>query len=138
MVLVHSCCDAPDWYSSMVRLARAKNIPRPCPDKTNDIPTVSIKESEIWKLEQDENRIMAALKLSYYDLPHHLRQCFALCSIFPKDFEFANLFMVSFWMVQSLIQSLGQNTRIEDIGKSYINELLSRSLFQDVKQNIHD
>ncbi|XP_034712124.1 putative disease resistance protein RGA3 [Vitis riparia] len=104
--------------------------------KRDERDWVSIKESGIWKLEQDENRIIAALKLSYYDLPHHLRQCFALCSIFPKDFEFSNLDLISIWMAQGLIQSSGQNARMEDIGESYINELLSRSLFQDVKQKV--
>ncbi|XP_019082058.1 putative disease resistance protein RGA3 isoform X1 [Vitis vinifera] len=104
--------------------------------KRDERDWVSIKESEIWKLEQDENRIMAALKLSYYDLPHHFRQCFALCSIFPKDFEFDNRLLISIWMAQGLIQSSGQNAKMEDIGENYINELLSRSLFQDVKQNV--
>ena len=104
--------------------------------KRDERDWVSIKESGIWKLEQDENWIMAALKLSYYDLPHHLRQCFALCSVFPKDFKFVNVLLISFWMAQGLIQSSGQNARMEDIGESYINELLSRSLFQDVKQDV--
>ncbi|KAL6319459.1 hypothetical protein AAG906_014134 [Vitis piasezkii] len=97
---------------------------------------VSIRDSEIWKLEQGENGIMAALRLSYYDLPHHLKQCFALCSIFPKDFKFDNKFLIPFWIAQGLIQLSGQNARMEDIGETYINELLSRSFFQDVEQLI--
>ncbi|KAJ9676903.1 hypothetical protein PVL29_022084 [Vitis rotundifolia] len=95
---------------------------------------VSIRDSEIWELEQNEDGIMAALRLSYYDLPYHLKQCFALCSIFPKDFQFDNVTLISIWMAQGLIQSSGQNARMEDIGESYINELLSRSFFQDVEQ----
>ncbi|XP_034672591.1 disease resistance protein RGA2-like [Vitis riparia] len=102
--------------------------------KRDEHDWVSIRDSEIWKLEQGENGIMAALRLSYYDLPHHLKQCFALCSIFPKDFKFSNKFFIPFWMAQGLIQLSGQNARMEDIGERYINELLSRSFFQDVEQ----
>ena len=104
--------------------------------KRDEHDWVSIRNSEIWKLEQGENGIMAALRLSYYDLPHHLKQCFALCSIFPKDFKFSNKFFIPFWMAQGLIQLSGQNARMEDIGERYINELLSRSFFQDVEQLI--
>ncbi|KAL6319232.1 hypothetical protein AAG906_013906 [Vitis piasezkii] len=83
---------------------------------------VSIRDSEIWELEQNEDDIMAALKLSYYDLPYHLKQCFALFDL-NLDGE-------------GLIQSSGQNAKMEDIGERYINELLSRSFFQDVEQVI--
>ena len=95
---------------------------------------VSIRDSEIWKSEQNEDGIMAALRLSYYDLPYHLKQCFALCSMFPKDYNFLSYDLISFWMAQGLIQSSGQNAKMEDIGEIYINELFSRSFFQDVEQ----
>ncbi|KAJ9676904.1 hypothetical protein PVL29_022085 [Vitis rotundifolia] len=97
---------------------------------------VSIRDSEIWELEQNEDGIMAALRLSYYDLPYHLKQCFALCSIFPKDCELLSENLILFWTAQGLIQSSGQNVKIEDIGERYINELLSRSFFQDVDRLI--
>ena len=64
---------------------------------------MSIRESEIWKLEQDQDGIMDALRLSYYDLPHHLKQCLALCSLFPKDYKIGNQDLINFWMAQGLI-----------------------------------
>ncbi|XP_034673151.1 putative disease resistance protein RGA3 isoform X1 [Vitis riparia] len=97
---------------------------------------VSIRDSEIWELEQNEDGIMAALRLSYYDLPYHLKQCFALCSLFPKDCKINNVFLISTWMAEGLIHSSGQNAKMEDIGERYINELSSRSFFQDVEQLI--
>ena len=102
--------------------------------KKDERDWVSIRESEIWKLEQDRDGIMAALRLSYYDLPRHLKQCLAHCSLFPKDCEISNKELIGFWMAQGLIQSWGQNATMEDIGEIYINELLSRSFFQDVKE----
>ncbi|CBI15532.3 unnamed protein product, partial [Vitis vinifera] len=104
--------------------------------KRDEWDWVSIRDSEIWELEQNEDGIMAALRLSYYDLPYHLKQCFALCSLFPKDYEFSNVVLISTWMAEGLIHSSGQNAKMEDIGERYINELLSRSFFQDVEQLI--
>ncbi|CBI15510.3 unnamed protein product, partial [Vitis vinifera] len=104
--------------------------------KRDEWDWVSIRDSEIWELEQNEDGIMAALRLSYYDLPYHLKQCFALCSVFAKDFEFSNVELISTWMAEGLIHSSGQNAKMEDIGERYINELLSRSFFQDVEQRI--
>ncbi|KAJ0860218.1 putative virus X resistance protein-like, coiled-coil [Helianthus annuus] len=46
-----------------------------------------VLESEIWKL-PDEDEIIPALRLSYHDLSGPLKQLFAYCSLFPKDFLF--------------------------------------------------
>ena len=77
---------------------------------------------------------MDVLKLSYYDLPHHLKQCLALSSMFRKNYKISNRDLIKFWMAQGLIQSVGQNATMEDIGETYINELLSRFFFQDVEE----
>ena len=95
----------------------------------------SIRDNEIWNLEQKEGDILPALKLSYNHLPFHLKQCFAYCSIFPKDFEFKNLCLIQFWMAHGILQSpKDENVELEDVGDLYIKELLSRSFFQDFGQ----
>ncbi|KAB2088762.1 hypothetical protein ES319_A03G020400v1 [Gossypium barbadense] len=95
-----------------------------------------VRDSQLWKLKQEENDILPALKLSYDHLPWYLKQCFAFCSVFPKDFEFNHLYLVSLWMANVFLQSPYENEDPEDIGNRYIQELLSRSFFQKVEDEI--
>ncbi|KAF2307877.1 hypothetical protein GH714_032837 [Hevea brasiliensis] len=104
-----------------------------------------IRDSEIWKLEQKENDILPALKLSYEHLPSYLKRCFAYCSIFPKDQELFDIDLVYLWMANGLVQSSNENEELEDVGFRYFKELCSRCFFQDfseiagnVKCKMHD
>uniref|UniRef100_A0A2N9IH49 Uncharacterized protein n=1 Tax=Fagus sylvatica TaxID=28930 RepID=A0A2N9IH49_FAGSY len=91
-----------------------------------------VRDNEIWNLEQKEGGILPTLKLSYDQLPFQLKQCFAYCSLFPKDHQFNNLHLIQFWMAHGILQSpVNENQELEDIGDLYIKELMSRSFFQD-------
>ncbi|WOL19225.1 disease resistance protein RGA3 [Canna indica] len=91
-----------------------------------------------WKnvLETDiYDGVMPVLRLSYRNLPSHLQRCFAYCSIFPKDWKFVPDKLVFLWMAQGFIQHKhGDFTKMEDVGRIYFNDLLSRSFFQTVSQ----
>ena len=91
----------------------------------------SMRDNEIWNLEQKESDILPALSLSYNQLPFHLKQYFAYCSLFPKDYEFKSVELIEFWMAHGILQ-LHENQELEDVGNLYIKELWSRSFFQDV------
>ncbi|CAN6341571.1 unnamed protein product [Urochloa humidicola] len=99
----------------------------------------NILKSEIWELPSDMNNILPALRLSYRHLPAILKQCFAFCSVFPKDYVFERGRLVQIWMALGFIQPQGRR-RMEDIGSSYFDELLSRSFFQHHKDGyvMHD
>ncbi|KAK8307244.1 hypothetical protein V6Z12_D03G181300 [Gossypium hirsutum] len=92
-----------------------------------------VRDSELWELKQEENDILPALKLSYDHLPWYLKQCFAFCSVFPKDLKFGYIFLISLWKANGFLQSPYENEEPEDIGYRYIRELLSRSFFQQVE-----
>ncbi|GLU09311.1 hypothetical protein SLE2022_261770 [Rubroshorea leprosula] len=72
--------------------------------------------------------INQALQLSFDHLPNHLKQCFAFCSIFPKDFEIEKAMLIQLWMAEGFLQP-SKRSSMEDIGDKYFNDLLSYSLF---------
>ncbi|KAM3693506.1 hypothetical protein ACB094_08G171300 [Castanea mollissima] len=89
-----------------------------------------ILKSEIWSLPNDGGNILPALRISYYYLPSHLKQCFAYCSIFPKDYLFKKEELVQLWMGEGFLQQHNKNEEMEVIGAEYFLDLVSRSLLQ--------
>ncbi|CAK9151653.1 unnamed protein product [Ilex paraguariensis] len=90
-----------------------------------------VLDSEIWDLPEDKSSILPTLRLSYHHLPSQLKQMFAYCAIFPKDYEFDKDELVLLWMAEGFLQqSQGVRKLIEELGDDCFNELLSRSFFQ--------
>ncbi|KAF7852005.1 hypothetical protein BT93_L1698 [Corymbia citriodora subsp. variegata] len=92
-----------------------------------------VRDSEMWQLQTD---ILPSLRISYDLMPSHLKRCFAYCSIFPKNYEFSNFEMIQLWISIGFIQSSGNNQEPEEIGRQYLEELISRSFF-DVVMYLH-
>ncbi|KAM4080172.1 hypothetical protein ACB094_09G171900 [Castanea mollissima] len=87
------------------------------------------------EIAKNKGDILPALKLSYNQLPFYLKQCFAYCSVFPKDYDFNNVQLIQFWLAHGILQSpKDEKFELEDVRDLYIKELLSRSFFQDVYQ----
>ncbi|XP_017426261.2 putative disease resistance protein RGA3 [Vigna angularis] len=99
----------------------------------------NVRESEIWDIREEsssatgeENSIMRALKLSYFNLDLSLRRCFSFCAIFPKDFEIDKEELIHLWMANGFIKCEG-NIEVEDVGNKVWKKLYSRSFFQEAK-----
>ncbi|XP_022717248.1 putative disease resistance RPP13-like protein 1 isoform X2 [Durio zibethinus] len=88
-----------------------------------------IYESEIWDLPEDPCGIVPALRLSYHHLPPHLKQCFAYCSIIPKDYEFEEEEIILLWRAEGLLQQKA-GSQCRDFGNQCFRDLVSRSFFQ--------
>ncbi|KAD6453344.1 hypothetical protein E3N88_08049 [Mikania micrantha] len=93
-----------------------------------------VLESKIW-LSKDDT-ILPALRLSYHDLSARLKQLFAYCSLFPKDYVFDKEELVLMWMAEGFLhQSPPSDSTEEHMGYEYFDEFLSRSFFQHAPNN---
>ncbi|GLT91513.1 hypothetical protein SLE2022_093960 [Rubroshorea leprosula] len=94
---------------------------------------LSVKEKiNVWgSLEDQHHRIRDVLQLSFERLPKPaLKQCFAFCSIFPKDFVIVKEKLIQLWMAEGFLQS-SKESSMEEMGDKYFNCFLSYSLFQE-------
>ncbi|KAK2407587.1 hypothetical protein P8452_69623 [Trifolium repens] len=99
---------------------------------------MSVKNSDTWSmshLPEKEDGIMSVLKLSYDRLPSPFKECFAYCSLLPKGKEFYKQDLIHLWMAQGFIQPSNSDQQLEDVGTWYINEFVSRSIFEIVHEN---
>ncbi|KAK4426596.1 putative disease resistance protein RGA1 [Sesamum alatum] len=96
--------------------------------KSHESEWLAIKESEIWQLSDDENGILPALRLSYYNLGPQMRQCFGYCCIFPKDYVMKEKQLIQLWMANGFVD-------LYLTGRMIFKELVWRSFLQDVKRN---
>ncbi|KAK9067334.1 hypothetical protein SSX86_014660 [Deinandra increscens subsp. villosa] len=106
-----------------------KAVGRLLSSKTNGEDWDEVLSNEIWDLESSEE-IVPALRLSYHYLSANLKQLFAYCSLFPKDFLFDKENLVLLWMAEGYLNQLTTNKSPEQLGHEYFEKLLSRSFFQ--------
>ncbi|EHA8590841.1 putative disease resistance protein RGA4 [Cocos nucifera] len=90
----------------------------------------NILRSELWELAEDPYDIMPSSRLGYQHLPSHLQWCFAYCSAFPRGYPFDVDKLINIWIAQGLVQSKEMNKRPEDVGREYVDDLVSRSYLE--------
>ncbi|CAK9140010.1 unnamed protein product [Ilex paraguariensis] len=123
--IVKKCGGVPLAIKALGSLLRFKN-------STSE--WLSVKESAIWDLADGDNDIPPVLRLSYDNISPSSRQCFAYCSIFPKDYEMEVDMLIEFWIANDFIPSKGE-TNPHLLGHDIFNNLVCRSFFQDVKED---
>ena len=96
------------WGTSIASLLRTK---------ASENEWRSFKSSELSKItREEENDISSTLKLSYDHLPSYLKQCFAYCRLFPKDYKINVETLIHLWAVQVFINLSNPKQRVEDVG----------------------
>ncbi|WKA13266.1 hypothetical protein VitviT2T_030584 [Vitis vinifera] len=100
--------------------------------KTEESQWLSIKNTEkLLSLGIGNDNILSVLKLSYDNLPIHLKQCFTFCASFPKDYEIEKKLLVELWIAQGYILD-------EDVGDEYFEGLLSRLLLEEFEKDAYN
>ncbi|XP_052158647.1 disease resistance protein PIK6-NP-like isoform X1 [Oryza glaberrima] len=79
--------------------------------------------------------IRRVVTLSYDHLPSHLKPCYLYLSIFPEDIEIKRRHLVNRWVAEGLVRARVGMT-ISDVGESYFDELISRSMIQPSRVNV--
>ncbi|WVZ80377.1 hypothetical protein U9M48_027852 [Paspalum notatum var. saurae] len=69
--------------------------------------------------------------LGYYNLPPHLRACLLYMSVFPEDYEIRRDRLVWRWIAEGFVQVEDKQAEsLFEIGESYVDELVNRSMIQ--------
>ncbi|XP_027337005.1 disease resistance protein RGA2-like [Abrus precatorius] len=90
---------------------------------------------DFWKLCEEQNSIMPILKLSYRNLSPEMRQCFAYCSLYPKDSEIEKNELIQLWMAQGYLKCSTEKQHMEDVGNQLVKMFLMNSFFQDAEND---
>lgn len=77
------------------------------------------------------------LDICYMALPNHLKSCFLYLTVFPKKYVITKGRLIRRWIAEGFISGNGQKSSLE-IGESYLNELVNRSLIQPMSSNHND
>ncbi|KAL6871020.1 hypothetical protein ACP4OV_014868 [Aristida adscensionis] len=96
----------------------------------------AMRHSNLLDVEGEERSVSvsACLRLSYFHLPSHLKQCFTLCSVFPKGHFIDKEELIDLWIAHDMISVEGVDY-LEYIGHKYFISLVQVSFLQDVDES---
>ncbi|XP_021852808.2 putative disease resistance protein RGA3 isoform X2 [Spinacia oleracea] len=102
----------------------------------DDSKWLSFKNRSLANLSDSENGVIDILKLSYQHLQSPLKNCFAYCSLFPKDYEFDKEILINLWMAEGFIVPKNhEGQSLEELAECYFLILMQRCFFQDIKRD---
>ncbi|KAE8798523.1 putative disease resistance protein [Hordeum vulgare] len=79
-----------------------------------------------------------ALLWSYQKLDPRLQRCFVYCSLFPKGHKYNIDELVHLLIAEGLVDPCNQDRRLVDVGKDYLNEMVSGSFLQPFSERPMD
>uniref|UniRef100_A0ACD5XSE8 Uncharacterized protein n=2 Tax=Avena sativa TaxID=4498 RepID=A0ACD5XSE8_AVESA len=96
---------------------------------------LSLRDSNLLTNSDIKRRVFESLWLSYFLLSDDLKQCFLLCSIFPKGYYMHKAHLISQWITHGFVSSGNGSRQLEDIGSDYFDSLLKVSFLQDLDED---
>ncbi|XP_021717885.1 putative disease resistance protein RGA3 [Chenopodium quinoa] len=95
-----------------------------------------LKDEGLASISQKQNSIIKILKLSYHNLWSPLKNCFAYCALFPKDFVFHKLLLMNLWMAEGfIVPTDNESQSLDEVAEDYFLMLLQRCFFQNIIRN---
>ncbi|GKV38990.1 hypothetical protein SLEP1_g46836 [Rubroshorea leprosula] len=95
---------------------------------------------------EHDREMRGVVKLSFDHLPEPaLKQCFAFCSIFPKDFVMDREMLIQLWMAKGFLQSTDESpmtmedivpTNLRDVAPKLHTLFLKGDFFNDMKVDL--
>uniref|UniRef100_A0ACD5Y855 Uncharacterized protein n=1 Tax=Avena sativa TaxID=4498 RepID=A0ACD5Y855_AVESA len=95
----------------------------------------AIAQSSIGDNVGGKYEILPILKLSYMHLSAEMKQCFAFCAVFQKDYQMEKDILIQLWMANGFIQQ-ERTMDLAQKGELVFYDLVWRSFLQDVKVNV--
>ncbi|XP_019177601.1 PREDICTED: putative late blight resistance protein homolog R1B-14 [Ipomoea nil] len=83
----------------------------------------------------NNKRISKIVSLSYKYLPSHLKDCFQYFGVFPEDSDIPVKKLINLWVAEEFIKP-HNNMSLEEMGESYLHDLINRSLVQNTELSI--
>ncbi|GAY61493.1 hypothetical protein CUMW_210410 [Citrus unshiu] len=117
-------------------MSRTSLLPHDSTSSQSHEPRTNVLSCKIWDLPEERCDIIPALRVSYYYLSAPLKQCFAYCSLFPKDYEFEEEEIILLWCAVGLLDHGESGNPSEDLGRKFFRELRARSFFQQSSNSI--
>lgn len=87
----------------------------------------AIRDSNLFDAEGKERRVSACLRLSYLNLPSHLKQCFTICSLFPKGHKIDKECLIDQWIAHDMFASADAVDYLEYTGYECFSSLVQMS-----------
>ncbi|XP_010238997.2 putative disease resistance protein RGA3 isoform X2 [Brachypodium distachyon] len=98
-------------------------------DQTENEWKKILSKISAWSESKLHDDIGGALYLSYNELPHHLKQCFLYCALYPEDSTIERDDLVRLWVAEGFIEEQ-EGQLLEETGEEYYYELIYRNLLQ--------
>lgn len=85
-------------------------------------------------LSEAKDEVLSILKLSYRNLSSEMKQCFAFCAVFPKDYVMEKDMLTQLWLANGFLHEEGATKKLLAQKAEFVfNELAWRSFLENVK-----